>query len=117
MSHVEHRGFVMATHNMNLKQPYFDLIKNGAKTIELRLWDEKRRKVQPGDTIVFDHGNECFPVTIKGLILAQNFDSLFDIIDISKTGLGDKENALKVMELFYDKSAQDKFGVVGIIIS
>ncbi len=108
----------MATHNMNLgQQRYFDLVKSGAKTIELRLWDEKRRKFQPGDTIIFDHENEYFTVTIKGLVLAQNFDSLFDIIDMSKTGLGDKENALKIMEQFFDKSAQEKFGVVGIIIS
>ena len=33
-----------------------------------------------------------------------------------KTGLEDKENAINIMEQFYDKDAQDKFGVVGIVV-
>lgn len=40
-------------HNMTLKQPYFDLIKTGKKTIELRLYDDKRRKININDTITF----------------------------------------------------------------
>lgn len=30
---------------IHLDDKYFDLIKNGAKTIELRLYDEKRRGI------------------------------------------------------------------------
>ncbi|MBQ1852397.1 MAG: ASCH domain-containing protein, partial [Lachnospiraceae bacterium] len=38
---------------MQLQPEPFDLIKSGAKTIELRLYDEKRRKIRIGDEIVF----------------------------------------------------------------
>ena len=41
------------THNMKLNDAPFETIKNGKKTIELRLYDEKRRKIKIGDTICF----------------------------------------------------------------
>lgn len=40
-------------HIMNLNKQPFDMIKKGRKNIELRLFDEKRRKIQIGDYIVF----------------------------------------------------------------
>ena len=109
----------MATHNMKLEtKPYFDLVQDGSKTIELRLWDEKRRQIKPGDEIIFRDGERVLTVIVTGLVVAENFDSLFNMIDVSKTGLGNNKNdAVKIMEQFYDKSAQEKFGVVGIVIS
>ena len=41
-------------HFMHLKAEPFDLIWNGQKTIELRLYDEKRRSVSVGDLIEFE---------------------------------------------------------------
>ena len=38
---------------MKLQLSPFEMIKNGTKTIELRLYDEKRQKVQVGDFIEF----------------------------------------------------------------
>ena len=40
-------------HRMNLQSGPYEMIKSGRKTIELRLWDEKRRKIKAGDEIVF----------------------------------------------------------------
>ncbi|MBR2741341.1 hypothetical protein IKD98_01090 [Candidatus Saccharibacteria bacterium] len=40
-------------HEMGLQSKYFDYIKNGTKRIELRLFDEKRRQINIGDTIEF----------------------------------------------------------------
>lgn len=40
-------------HEMKLKAQFFNYIKNGTKRIELRLNDEKRRKIKLGDTIKF----------------------------------------------------------------
>ena len=40
-------------HIMKLKRAPFDKIRNGSKTIELRLNDEKRQKVNIGDFIEF----------------------------------------------------------------
>lgn len=40
-------------HTMKLNPSPFSLIRDGVKTIELRLYDEKRRKIAPRDTIRF----------------------------------------------------------------
>lgn len=40
-------------HEMMLSPKPFEMIASGTKTIELRLNDEKRQKVQVDDTIVF----------------------------------------------------------------
>ena len=40
-------------HNMKLHHAPFDMIRRGEKTIELRLYDEKRRLIEVGDRIVF----------------------------------------------------------------
>ena len=40
-------------HEMRLHNEPFVLIKNGTKTIELRLNDEKRRQIKVGDTVTF----------------------------------------------------------------
>lgn len=46
------------THNMQLQPISFEMIKNGTKTIELRLCDEKRRKIQIGDEADLEHVKE-----------------------------------------------------------
>lgn len=40
-------------HEMKLQSEYFEFIKEGTKRIEIRLNDEKRRKIKLGDTIEF----------------------------------------------------------------
>ena len=40
-------------HQMNLHPAPFSLVESGLKTIELRLYDEKRRQIAVGDTILF----------------------------------------------------------------
>ena len=40
-------------HNMKLNEKPFNNIKNGTKTVEYRLFDEKRKLLNVGDNIVF----------------------------------------------------------------
>ena len=40
-------------HKMHLQPQFFNFIKSGIKTIELRLYDEKRQQIHLGDTIEF----------------------------------------------------------------
>ena len=103
-------------HNMTLKQPYFNLIREGKKIVELRLYDDKRRKISVGDTIRFQNGDSFHTVKVKGLFISDSFKELFKFIDVQDTGLDNEKNAIKIMEQFYDKDAQKKFGVVGICI-
>ena len=45
-------------HDMTLKKIWFDFIKNNKKTIEGRIYDEKRKQIKVGDTITFINDDE-----------------------------------------------------------
>lgn len=111
----------MMIHNMRLKQPYFDMICSGEKIFELRLYDEKRAKIQPGDRIIFSHTDKNgitteFSTEVLGLVRARNFDDLFAIISFVKCGFNSVGEAVTTMEQFYPKDTQRDFGVVAIAI-
>ena len=44
---------LMTCHSMTLRREYFDAMESGRKTVEMRLLDEKRRKLRVGDRIEF----------------------------------------------------------------
>jgi len=106
----------MTVHTMSLKEKYFNLIFNKKKTVELRLYDEKRKQIQVGDKIKFVNNTASFEVLVKGLFLARNFEELFRFVPVEKCGFDNKKEALEIMEQFYTKDMQKKEGVVGIII-
>ena len=56
----------MMVHTMNLQEEPFQMIKEKTKTIELRLYDEKRRTIKPGDMIAFNnnHTEEILKVKV-----------------------------------------------------
>ena len=109
----------MSTHIMNLYNEPFNLIKQGTKTIELRLYDEKRQKILINDIIKFINldNNETLSVKVKNLYKYKNFESLYK--DFDKASLGYKENetaSYKDMEVYYKIEDIEKYGVVGIEI-
>lgn len=106
---------------MKLQQKYYDFIKNGTKRIEIRLFDEKRQKIKIGDTIKFlkeDNQDESFEVKVIGLLRYNSFEDMFKDFDISV--LSDKsmtkDELISVLEKFYTKEKQEKYGVFGIRI-
>lgn len=108
------------THEMRLTEKPFNNIKNGTKKIELRLFDEKRRKINLNDYIIFhkvDHEDETIKVKVIGLIRYNSFEEMFNDIDITLTGttnvLEDKINNLRK---FYSEEEEKKYGVLGIRI-
>ena len=44
-------------HEMKLNDKAFNNIKNGIKKFELRLYDDKRKNIRLGDTIIFHNLN------------------------------------------------------------
>ena len=68
---------------MNLNSEPFELIKNGSKTIELRLNDEKRRLLNVGDEILFTNRdtNEKLLTDIIELHKYDSFESLYKNFD------------------------------------
>ena len=70
-------------HTMKLKEDPFERMKNGTKTIEFRLYDEKRRKIKVGDEIEFfklPKLQERILVRVKNLYRGDSFKNLFKII-------------------------------------
>lgn len=106
-------------HKMNLDDGPFSCIKNGTKTVELRLNDEKRQLLNVSDKIEFTNRLtlEKIIVEIEGLCKYSDFDELYKHFDKVSMGYGKDEVANpKDMEKYYSKEEQKKYGVVGIKI-
>ena len=102
---------------MNLQVEPFEKIKEGRKTLELRLYDEKRQQVAVGDAIVFRCGEETVRTKVKGLHLVPDFAALFAAVPKEMLGYGPEEVADPGhMEAYYTKVEQSRYGVVGIEI-
>ncbi len=102
---------------MNLQPKYFDFIKNGIKRIELRLYDEKRSKIQLGDIIEFSKSeNDKLEAEVIGLLRYKNFTDLFEDFDISILADSSmtKQELLDVLSEFYTPEKQAEYGVLGI---
>ena len=110
----------MKQHFCHLNLRPFNLIKNGTKTIEMRLYDEKRKQFKVGDYLIFDNKsnpNETITTQIIALHVFKNFDELYKNFNKTKLGYLENEDAKpEDMEEFYSKDEQLKFGVVGIEI-
>ena len=106
---------------MKVQPEYFNFILNGTKRIEIRLNDEKRQNIKLGDKIKFlkePDLNESFEAQVIGLLRYNSFEEMFKDYDISI--LSDKsmtkEELISVLEQFYTKEKQEKYGVLGIRI-
>lgn len=109
----------MTIHNMRLHSAPFEMIKSGEKTIELRLFDEKRRQIKVGDKIAFTNNSsgEILHATVLKLHCFNSFDELYQSLPLLKCGYT-TENVDKAtpadMEEYYSAEEQKKYGVVGI---
>ena len=106
-------------HEMKLNNGPFSNIKNGTKTIELRLNDEKRQLLKIKDLIEFTNRetSEKMLIEIENLYHYPSFEELYKHFD--KVAMGYKKNEKanpKDMEEYYSKEEQEKYGVLGIEI-
>ena len=101
---------------IHLDNEWFLKIKNRSKTIELRLYDEKRRKINIGDIIEFENrlDREIIKCRVIDLHIFKNFKELYENIDNTKFGYDVNNADYKDMEVFYSLEEQEKYGVVGI---
>jgi ASC-1-like (ASCH) protein len=107
----------MTTHLMNLQPFYFERIKEGTKKIELRLYDEKRQKINIGDSIVFSDGNSQEVKTIvKGLLRYDSFEDIIKDFTPDVFGTQDTSTLLKDLQVFYPPEKQSLNGILGIRI-
>lgn len=106
-------------HKMKLHNDPFNKIKNGTKTIELRLNDEKRKLLEEGDIIEFTNrlNDETLLVIVEKLYKYDSFEELYNNLDKISMGYDEDDVAdPKDMEQYYSKEEQSKYGVLGIKI-
>ena len=100
-------------HEMKLANEPFMKIVNGTKKVELRLFDEKRRKLKIGDFISFTNLETNEVITTKILDLKELYKN-YDKKDLGYKE--DEEASYQDMEKFYSIEEQNKYKVVGIEI-
>ena len=103
----------------HLDSDIFDIIVNKDKNIEIRLNDEKRRKLKVGDTLVFlkrPDDIEKISATVTNLVYFDNFSDVTNYYDMKRIYLDNtsKEDYINLMKRFYSDEEVSKYGVVAI---
>ena len=108
-------------HRMKLQPAPFEMIKGGLKTVELRLLDEKRRRLKAGDVIIFESTatGDVLTAFVKALHQFDSFEELYRTMPLTSCGYT-SENVHRAqpedMEKYYSAEEIRKYGVVGIEI-
>jgi len=114
--------FTARVHEMKLRPSPFDMIASRHKQYELRLWDEKRQRICPGDTIIFiqTETGERLYVNVISIHHFASFEELYEALPADQIGysketahLADPED----MRSYYDRQEEADYGVVAIKIA
>ena len=103
-------------HKMKLNESPFERIKNGTKTIEFRLYDEKRQQVKIGDKIEFSKLpdlQEKLIVDVIDLYREDTFENLFRKLYSDEEEIIQKT---KSMHIIYSPKKEQQYGILGIKI-
>lgn len=109
-------------YEMKLKDDPFKKVLSGKKSVELRLFDEKRRSLDIGDVIIFTNlsrSEERLAVRITALYRYACFEDLFSEILPERCGYFDGltiEEASSGMKKYYTEDQIRQYGVLGIKI-
>lgn len=112
----------MSTYTMKLDPEPYSKIRRGQKTIELRLYDEKRQKLEVGDVIIFtnkDNEKSIIKTVVTALHVFPSFEELYKNIPLEKCGYTEENIHLAShndMNAYYSQEEQEKYGALGIEI-
>ena len=104
-------------HEMRLDPDIFEQIENGNKTIEYRLYDEKRRKIKVGDKIEFKKRpdfKEIILVDVIEIYTEKTFENLFRKFYYDENKI--KESA-SYINRFYSPEKIEEYGTIAIKFS
>ena len=105
-------------HEMKLNGKAFNNIKKGLKKFELRLYDDKRKNISLGDTIIFhnlDNLDDIISVNVQALLIYPTFVDLFSDIDYRLCGAANSlEEKLERVHTFYTVGQEKKNGILAI---
>lgn len=103
-------------HKMKLNESPFNRMKNGTKTIEFRLFDEKRQQIKVGDKIEFSKLpdlQEKLLVDVVELYREDTFENLFKKLYTNEEEITRKT---KAMYEIYSQQKEQQYGILGIRI-
>lgn len=104
---------------VHLHPEVFEIVLDGNKDVEIRVNDEKRRKLHVGDTLVFlKNPDEIEKLTAKvtNLVYFNNFEEVVAYYDMKRIYLEGvtKEDYINLMKKFYSDEEVKEYGVVAI---
>ena len=104
---------------MNLVPSAFKKIEDGSKTIELRLNDEKRQRINVEDNVVFNccSTKDIITAQVSGLHKFSGFKELYNALPLERCGytVAELDTAHYTdMEQYYSKEQIKKYGALGI---
>ncbi|MBF7016314.1 ASCH domain-containing protein [Staphylococcus durrellii] len=109
-------------HHMKLKNEPYQKIKDGTKTIEIRLHDEKRQQVRANDIIIFKHledENKTIKVKVKETVEFPSFQALLKQYTNEEIGAADDTQLSQNLASLYNIYTQRdelNYGVLAISI-
>lgn len=110
----------MMLHELRLNSQPFNSIKAGTKTVEMRLYDQKRKQIKVGDYIIFkqrDNEANWIKVIVEDIKVFDNFEQLYKAFDKVSIGYKPDEKAdPKDMVEYYSVEEQALFGVCAICV-
>ena len=107
---------------MRLNAEPFEMIESGRKTVELRLYDEKRKRLSVGDEILFISASDGAKKLLCEVVLLHTFPSFADLysaLPLLKCGYTEETFAVASpsdMRKYYSEEQERENGVVGIEI-
>lgn len=108
-------------HKMGLYGGPLESIKSGRKTVEVRLYDEKRREIKVGDTIQFTkvpNRDETLRVEVIGLKQYETFKEMYESIPASDfDAVGDSiDEMVEQTYQIYSPERERDWGTLAITI-
>lgn len=107
---------------MKLQSLPFSMIESGRKSIELRLYDEKRKQITIGDTIRFSAINnpaKAILTEVEELFIFGSFEELYRALPLTECGYtadNVRSASSKDMLKYYTREQEEAYGVIGIRI-
>ena len=112
----------MNKYTMTLLPQYFELIANGSKIYEVRLFKDDKRNIKIGDEITFykrPDKIEHITVSVKEIILFSSFTQMAESLSHKEIGFESlsNEDIVKIYKEIYPSDEEEKnFGVVAFKI-
>lgn len=106
-------------HEMGLYPENFEKVKSGQKRREYRLYDEKRQKINPGDTITFHNTQslESVTVLVENMHVYKSFRKCYEDFweeDFADRGITIDQLVLDTYQNWWSKDMEKRYGCVVI---